>query len=137
MREKFRLREKLTRFMIGRYGIDALGWFLLGLAVVLLLLSGFFLRDTLNIIVLLLLFIINYRMFSRNINRRSRENQIFLSYKSKIKYFAQKQKYMFKQRRIYHIYRCPGCSQKIRIPRGKGRVQITCPKCKTQFIKKS
>jgi len=131
------MREKIRRFMMGRYGIDSLGRFLLGLALVLLLLSRFFLRSILYILSFTILVIVYYRMFSRDIDRRYRENQLFLEYRNKINNNIQRQKYMLRQRRIYHIYRCPGCGQKIRIPRGKGKVQIACPKCKTRFIKRS
>lgn len=40
-------------------------------------------------------------------------------------------------RKLYHYYRCPQCRQKLRVPRGRGRIQISCPRCGTQFIKKS
>jgi len=131
------MREKLRKFMAGRYGTDALGRFLLILALIILLLSGFFFRRPLYILSLLILVMVYYRIFSRDISRRYRENQVFLVYKSKINDFIRKQKYMIRQRRIYRIFKCPGCSQKIRIPKGKGKVQITCPKCGTQFIKRS
>ncbi|MCD7981014.1 MAG: zinc-ribbon domain-containing protein [Clostridiales bacterium] len=39
------------------------------------------------------------------------------------------------QRKIYKFYMCPHCSQKVRVPKGKGRIEITCPKCRTTFIK--
>lgn len=131
------MKEKLRNFMMGRYGIDSFGRFLLGLALIMLLLSCFFLRNVFYIVSLLILLYAYYRIFSKDISRRYKENNIFLNYKYKIRNFYQKEKYMFKQRRIYHIYRCPGCKQKIRIPKGKGRICITCPKCKTEFIKRS
>jgi len=131
------MKDKLRRFMMGRYGIDDLGRFLLGMALIILLMSRFFLRTALYAVSLSVLIIVYYRIFSKNINSRYRENQAFLNYKNKLINFIRKQKYIFKQRRIYRIYKCPGCGQKIRIPKGKGRVQITCPKCKTDFIRKS
>jgi len=131
------MKDKLRRFMMGRYGIDDLGRFLLGMALIILLMSRFFLRTALYAVSLSVLIIVYYRIFSKNINSRYRENQAFLNYKNKLINFIRKQKYIFKQRRIYRIYKCPGCGQKIRIPKGKGMVQITCPKCKTDFIRKS
>lgn len=131
------MKEKLRKLMMGRYGIDSLGRFLLGLALVTLLLSRLYFREVLYIISLLIIIFVYYRIFSKNINRRYKENRIYIRYKSKIRNLFLKQKYMFQQRRIYRIYRCPGCRQKIRIPKGKGKVSITCPKCRTEFIKRS
>ena len=45
--------------------------------------------------------------------------------------------YRSHDRKLYHYYRCPKCRQKLRVPRGRGRIQISCPRCGTQFIKKS
>ena len=65
------------------------------------------------------------------------ENQKFLQHTSKIRGFFAKQKYMATQHKTHHIYKCPNCKQKIRVPKGKGKIEIRCPKCQTTFIKKS
>ena len=78
-----------------------------------------------------------FRMFSRNVSKRYAENEAFLAGVYKIRNFFRSQKGLWKQRKVYHIYKCPGCRQKIRIPKGKGKIEIRCPKCGTTFIKKS
>ena len=127
------MKEKLQRFMTGRYGVDALNKFLLGASVVLLVLSMFTRRGN----ALLLLLICYVRMFSRNIQARYNENIKFYNMKNKFFGFFKKQRSYMEQRKNYHIYKCPTCKQKIRIPKGKGKIAITCPKCKTEFIKNS
>ena len=78
-----------------------------------------------------------FRMFSRNIYKRSAENQWYLNKTYKLRSAFYRQKNLLIQRRTHHIYKCPSCRQKIRIPRGKGRIEIRCPKCSATFIKKS
>lgn len=135
------MKEKLIRFMQGRYGIDQLSKLLIILGVVVVLISAFFNWGPAGLICYLLgwaLVIWGYfRVFSRNVTKRSAENEVYLSKTGGIRSFFQKQKYMWRQRRVYHIYKCPGCGQKIRIPRGKGKIEVRCPKCGATFIKKS
>ena len=85
----------------------------------------------------LLLILIYFRMFSRNDSRRYAENQKYLELENKVKRFFGKQKYIQEQRKDFHIYTCPQCRQKIRIPKGKGKISIRCPKCGAEFVKKS
>lgn len=135
------MKEKLMRFMQGRYGVDQLSKVLLiaGLAVVFGsalvgegLISVFF-----YILGWVLVIYCYFRTFSRNVAKRYAENQAFLTKTYGIRSFFQKQKNIWQQRRYYHIYTCPSCKQKIRIPRGKGKIEIRCPKCGATFIKKS
>ena len=85
----------------------------------------------------LLLILIYLRMFSRNISKRYAENQKYLELENKVKRFFGRQKYIQEQRKDFHIYTCPQCRQKIRIPKGKGKISIRCPKCGAEFVKKS
>lgn len=134
------LREKLAKLMYGRYGVDQLGRAMLIFALVLCVLSLFVPRRLSGIIyyISLILIILMYiRMFSKNIQKRYQENNKYLSLKASFLRKFQREKEIFSQRRFYHFYRCPRCRQRIHIPRGKGRIEIRCPKCSQTFIKKS
>lgn len=134
------LREKLAKLMYRRYGVDQLGRSMLIFALVLCVLSLFVPRRLSGIIyyISLILIILMYiRMFSKNIQKRYQENNKYLSLKASFLRKFQREKEIFSQRRFYHFYRCPRCRQRIRIPRGKGRIEIRCPKCSQTFIKKS
>lgn len=131
------MREKIARFMAGRYGMDSLGRFSITLALILVILNSFAGSRLLNTLFWLLLIYAYFRMLSRNVYKRSSENQLFLNKTAGIRRWFYTQKNRMHQRKTHHIYHCPSCKQKIRIPRGKGRIEIRCPKCSTTFIKKS
>ena len=129
------MREKFQKFMQGRYGVDAFSKFLLGATLVLWVINIVADSRMINTWALLLLIYSYYRMFSKDINKRYQENQKFLVLKSKLLARFKSEKSQMHERKTHHIYKCPTCKQKIRIPRGKGRICITCPKCKTEFTK--
>ena len=131
------MREKLRRFMQGRYGVDELSRFLSMSSIVLIVLELITRQFIFGVLFWAVFIYIYFRMFSRNYGKRQQENQKFLTarYKLKTKWYNFKRDMI--QRKDYHIYKCPQCSQKIRIPRGKGKIAIRCPKCYTEFIKKS
>lgn len=131
------MKEKLIRFMYGRYGVDSFGKFLLGAGIVLFLLSEFFNLRIVYFLAWAVLIYSYFRIFSRSVYKRAAENQEYLRRTAKLRGFFRTQKNLLMQRRTHHIYRCPSCKQKIRVPRGKGRIEIRCPKCQTTFIKKS
>ena len=132
-----RLRERFQRFMYGRYGMDGLGNFILWTAMGLIVLSWFFGGSVLYTMALVLLALGYFRIFSRNVQKRYQENCTYYRYVNKVKDFFKKQKSYMQQRKTHHIYKCPQCKQKIRIPKGKGKVAITCRRCGTEFVKNS
>ncbi|MDO4292206.1 MAG: hypothetical protein Q4C65_03145 [Eubacteriales bacterium] len=131
------MKDKFIRFMQGRYGADQLGRFLSGVSVALLVVS-LFARTQIWFVLAVAVLVYNYfRMFSRNIRKRYEENQRYLSLTAGIRQAFARKRSELSQLKEYHIYRCPGCKQKIRIPRGRGRIEIRCPKCGATFVKKS
>lgn len=130
------MKEKIQRFMLGRYGFDELGKVLVICSAVIMGLSIFTGRVSYMLAIVVLIFSY-YRMLSKNHQKRYEENCKYLKYKNTVYTFFNKQKYKMNQRKIYHMYICPSCKQKIRIPKGKGKITITCPKCNTEFKKKS
>lgn len=130
------MREKLYHFMQGRYGADQFNRFLMISAIICFAFSLFGLR--IFYIFGIVIFVYAYfRVFSRNIYKRREENHTYIKYEYKLRQRFLTWKQDMQQRKIYHIYRCPSCKQKIRVPRGKGRIEIRCPKCSQTFIKKS
>lgn len=122
--------------MSGRYGFDQLNGFLCILSLILVVL-GAWLSGFLYWVGLALLLWCYYRIFSRNIQKRYAENMKYLSLQNQAKDWLARQKLRFDQRKVYRYFKCPHCRQSIRVPRGRGRISITCPKCGTSFIKKS
>ncbi len=130
------MKEKLYRFMMGRYGNDQFNRFLMILAMICFVLSLFRIPGV-YLIGLFCLVYVYFRMLSRNTYKRSLENNKYLQCEYKVKRWFSGVKRNMQQRRTHHIYKCPSCRQKIRIPRGKGKIEIRCPKCGQTFIKKS
>ncbi len=132
-----RIRGWIENFMTGRYGTDNLSRFLLIVCVVLLVINIFSGNSIIYILALALLVWSYFRTFSRNIAQRSAENDKYLDIVDRVKGFFQGNGGRSVRSKDYHIYKCPSCGQKIRVPRGKGRICITCPKCHTEFQKRS
>lgn len=130
------LRMKMYYFMQGRYGNDQFNRFLLTASMVCLVLS-LFLGNFVYLFALILLVYANFRMLSKNTQKRYHENLMYMGYTKHLRGFISTWKLRFKERKTHHIYRCSKCGQNIRVPKGKGRICITCPKCKNEFIKVS
>lgn len=131
------MREKMVRFMQGRYGVDQLSQCLTWVAMVLVILDLFVRSNTLSALGMLCLIYAYYRIFSRKYEKRQAENSWYLKHTYKLRMYFLKQKDYAKIRKNYHIYTCSKCKQKIKIPKGKGKIMVTCPKCKHQFQRRS
>jgi DNA-directed RNA polymerase subunit RPC12/RpoP len=131
-------KEKLARFMQGRYGVDSFSKFLLGAAVVCILLSAIFRSNLFNLLGWVCLIYTYVRMLSRNYAKRSAENQKYLQLLGRVKgIFQGNTGAKVPKDREHKIYKCPVCGQKTRVPRGKGKIEIECPKCHNKFVKRT
>lgn len=130
------MRNAIQRFMYGRYGNDQLGHFLIGLGLVLILLealTGFWL---LTLLADVAVFYALFRMLSRNTYKRREENAKFLKKANPaIKWLRLQQ--TIRKDKTHRYFKCPNCAQYLRVPRGKGKITVTCRSCGASFQEKS
>lgn len=123
----YKLRSALQHFMAGRYGTDKLNMAILcvglGCSLLASLLPGAVVKLTFTLISYCLMFFAIFRALSRNVYKRYDENRKFLLFFQKLK------------DKDHRYYNCPRCRQQVRVPKGKGKISITCPKCREKFIK--
>lgn len=131
------MREKLARFMVGRNGVDDLARFESWFVLVVLILSIFTRSGLLDLIAIAFIVHMYFRVFSRNVSKRYEENQKFLNFRYDWTVKWNRKKKQFEQRKMYKFYKCPMCRQEVRVPRGHGKICITCPKCREEFIRRS
>ena len=132
------MRNKLTKFMSGRYGVDHLYRFLLLCVVVCTLLSIVlvdfpYVSSFFNAASYLLIAWTVFRIFSRNIEKRYLENLHYLEWVGSIRRHFRMRREKFLQRKEYKFFVCPTCKTNLRVPKGKGKINITCSKCGTRF----
>ena len=124
-----KLKIGFSRFMMGRYGTDKLNTAILMAGVAICVLTFFTKNALLDMLLTLLaygfMFLAIFRSFSRNTYKRYQENRKYLQLMDRIK------------DRQHRYYNCPKCRQPVRVPRGKGKLAITCPRCKERFIRKT
>ncbi len=134
------MKQKLAKFMHGRYGVDEMSKFLSYSCLALVFLSIFF-KDNLRFILFLPaiagIIFSYYRIFSKNYTKRRQENAKYLRLKNRFKNWRQLRSDMWKQRKEYKFFKCPSCRAVLRVPKGKGKIRIVCKKCGSAFEKKS
>ena len=134
------MKERIAKFMAGRYGNDQLGRALLIADLILLVLGTVFSKSVGGILLPLALVLLGYiyfRMLSRNIYKRQEENGKYLRWKYQITSKLNVLKERWKQRKEYKFFTCPSCHTVLRVPRGRGKLKIVCRKCGTSFMGKS
>ena len=134
------MKERIAKFMAGRYGNDQLGRALLILDVILLLLASSFSKTIGGLftpLAVALLVFIYYRMLSKNIYKRQEENGKYLRLKYKVTARLNVVRERWVQRKEYKFFTCPSCRATLRVPRGRGKIKIVCRKCGTSFVGKS
>ena len=131
------MKEKFLRFMAGRYGADQFSRFLSFVALALIVLNLFFRSSVLWVLGLAVLVLTSVRMFSKNYEKRRKENERYLQLKYKLTSGFRNWNDRRKQSRDYVFFRCPSCHAMLRVPRGKGKIRVTCRKCGNAFEKKT
>ena len=133
-------RDRIYRFMQGRYGSDELNRFMNIAALVLIILSFFgrLWRPLFYLYIpgLILVILEIFRMLSKNHSARLKELNAYRRAKNKVLSFFRLGKRRLKEK-DYAFYKCPGCGVSVRVPRGKGTIEITCPRCRTKFVKRT
>lgn len=123
----YKLRTGLQRFMAGRYGTDKLNMAILCAGLFFTFLSMLIpvnsVKLLFTVIAYIFMFLAIFRTLSRNVYKRYEENRKFLMFFQKLK------------DKDHRYYNCPRCHQQVRVPKGKGKISITCPKCREKFIK--
>lgn len=121
-----KIGDGLRSFMVGRNGIDQLAWFLCIFGLVLNILGNLTHLGLFSLLAYIPLILCFIRIFSRDTSRRYEENLRFTQFWARLK-----------GRKNYHYFSCPSCKTKVRVPKGKGKIKITCPSCRETFVKKS
>ena len=130
------MKEKFYRFMQGRYGIDQLNSFLMIVCVICFVVNMFIGSIVLTFIAYGTWLFVIFRMFSKNIYARNRENDKYLNFFSPLSRWL-KLKLMSKQDPSNKYFSCPKCKQMVRVPKGHGTVVVTCPNCQNKFEKRT
>ena len=132
------LQYSIYRFMQGRNGYDQLNYALLALYILMALVVRSFIKENIlySALEVLVIFLIFYRAFSRKIYKRQKENLAFMNLTRPIRSWFKVIKLNLKEKQYKHM-QCPRCHRTLRVPRGRGKIEVTCPHCKIEFTRKS
>lgn len=128
---------KYQRFMQGRYGADEISYILIAIGLILSILSNFDNLRFLYFIALIPIVLSLVRSLSRNITARIAEREKYLTMVSPIKSFMKLQQNKYRDRNTHRYFKCKNCKSTLRVPKGRGKISITCPKCNAKITKKT
>ena len=126
-------KDKLMRFMSGRYGIDELYYALIAVSIILIAVNSFVYHPILDTLVWFVLILMIFRAFSRNIVQRRLENEKFMKLWKPVKTNLKLTKHRITDIKTHRFRRCPHCQAMLRLPRNKGVHTVSCPRCHNKF----
>ena len=126
-------QRKMMEWLQGRQGPDDLAVFSMNLAIVVVVVNLFARVSWLGWVALVLIAYSMFRIQSKNLGSRARENEAFLKVLGPARPWVQNPRAAWAELRAYKHVRCASCKQRVRVPRGKGKLRVTCPRCKTKF----
>lgn len=132
------MKQKLYQFMYGRNGFDqfsrALVWAALILLLIDLILGSTGFLYGIGLVVIIYGY---FRVFSKNLAKRRAENAKYIAFRNKFTSGWRNWRERVRQRKDYCFFRCPSCKSMLRVPRGKGKIRVTCRKCGNAFERKT
>ncbi|MGI6031206.1 MAG: hypothetical protein ACOX7F_06865 [Eubacteriales bacterium] len=129
--------QHFRRFMQGRYGMDSLNIALLCVALCLAFFSGTSFTAYFVFLYPAVLVVVLYRALSRDLYSRQQEEQVFRRLGARVNAWWQLRRTMWRERREYRYFTCPHCKRVLRVPRGRGKIEITCSGCRNHFVRKT
>lgn len=131
------LGSKMKSFMYGRYGYDELSQFLSKTALRCVIVGLFAYPGFFCGLAMALYLVTMFRMYSKNIMKRKQERDAYLRRTQPLRDWQALQKRKFNDRKTHKFYRCSQCKTSLRVPKGKGKIKIHCPKCGAEIVKKT
>lgn len=132
-----RMSYSLGRFMTGRYGYDEFSKLLLITGAVVAFLSCFPDLELLYFVAIIPIVYAMFRAFSKNYDKRRRELDKYFTLKRKVLGSFSSKKKQWAERKTHRFFKCKNCKTVLRVPKGKGKIKISCPKCRSEIIKKT
>lgn len=128
------MKDKLRDFFRGRYGNDNLNRFLLVLALIFMVIRMFVDSDILYFLTIAIIVYSYFRVFSKNLSKRSQENMAYLTIRNKVtKFFTWNFLKVF-GKGGYKYLECSSCKSELKVPKQKGKIKVKCPKCKNEMM---